>query len=240
MSKKKWNKVALIPLLIASFICILILWSHKGWNVAFEIDDGGYFPERDIDDMLLHLGKESLGLINHRDRHQPRDFRRFEFMQHIRAAGFEPLWKGDRYILRDLKSGRTSDPFRLRPDKKFSGVSEIVLGRRERDLILNPGSSHFPNTTDIILSEIYSHQVMGFHLVARDKEFMYVRNVLPTDMEITFEQLFLRDTVVSYNAYALQVNLCYVERNEEILNKRRGPFPNFPQGRSLFQMHGRS
>jgi hypothetical protein len=219
MTKTKWKVVALILPLIASFTCILILWFQKEWALGFQNNKGGYYYGDNLDEKLLYLGKERQGLVNYYDRNLG-EFLRFEFMQDIRAAGFEPLWKGDRYIFKGIESGQESDPFRLHPDKNMGGADEIDLDIPETDQIMEPGSSDLPNDADVILSEIYYHQVMGYHLVVRGYRFLYVRNVLPTDMEITFEQLFLRDIAVSYNAYAQRVDLCFVERNEVLLDNR--------------------
>jgi hypothetical protein len=205
MLMNRRNKTLLAFAIIAS-LALAALWAFS-WYGA---DDVEYVRHEDLKRHLFELGAIRLAIVPEDITYSrgplswqggcPPQFLFFDRRQRIRQAGFEPVWRNDRYILRDMISKQEIDPFSLYPGKGPNSRKEIDDDEYLRKL--------FPmlDLNDLLFN-VYYRQLNGFHLVLRpegssgDKLF-FVRNIQEKDLEVALDKLIVLDDTITFNCGA--------------------------------------
>jgi len=131
----------------------------------------------------------------------PLELEMFDKFQHIRRAGYAPVWKDYRYILKDEKSGDEIDPF-IRADGRAgsSGLSRFPDLRSKLGDVLF-GDIYGIRDPDFVRLEahLYHYKLYNARVVLRDNEYVFADTTREADYPISFEGILLRNKAAIYN-----------------------------------------
>ena len=182
-------------------------------------------PDDSMQKLLFELGQLELKQV-YTTADRPEEFFKFDHRQRIRQAGFDPIWRDDRYILRDLSIGNESDPFLSKRGIEFRYAESFETGRRtyERGKWRREGMMDFRaftyDTPSRLLPELYYYHLNDFHFVMRDGRSVYVRDTRGDEQELTLEAAFLMHETMAFNVAAFPTTLPVVETSEAYLKER--------------------
>jgi hypothetical protein len=201
---RHWKKGLLAFAIIAS-LALVALWAFSQHGVE-DIEDARH---EDLKRHLFALGAIRLAILPRNPSHshfrrllpwqegRPPQFLFFNHLQKIRQAGFEPVWRDNRYIAIDMITKQELDPFSLSPGKGLNSRKEI-----DEDDYLREQFSMLH--LDDLIFYTYYRQLYGFHLVLRPggysgDKLLFVKNVQEKDLEVTLEQLMALDDTITFN-----------------------------------------
>ncbi len=206
---RHWKKIALSLAIVTSLTLALVLWIRPERAVSFP-------PQGSIKKALVDLGAMRLGIPVRGGAGIPRQFYVFEQRQRIREAGFDPVWKGDRYILRNIENGEEIDPFIS--GKRMFNPTEVIDEDRDVRTWISP--STFVNEPNVEFVRAYFYHLKGFDIVLRDDKLLYVTDVRDSDAPIPVEQWLVKYKAVYFNVCVLASIIPETVRNEEPLRRR--------------------
>ena len=154
----------------------------------------------DIQESLERAGKVRLGIES--TRMLPKEFSLFEQFRQVRALGYNPVWRKDRYLIREQTSGQEINPFLWK-----QSFRKTRRPRGDITLYLTSSSDH-----DILLYDVFENQMLGYDMLYRCKiydvrvvirggRYFALDHIQQKDEEITFEQVILKDAAVRFNWY---------------------------------------
>ena len=192
----------MLLLTFASLMLVACLWTCS--RQSTDMEDARH---EDLKERLFGLGAIRLAIVPHNGIHsrsqlpwregRPPQFLFFNHLQGIRQAGFEPVWRNDKYILRDMINKQEIDPFILYPGKGKNSRKKIHDDEYLRELF------SMLDLNDLLFYTYY-RQLNGFHLVMRPggffgDKFLFVKNVQERDVEVTLEQLIVLNDTILFN-----------------------------------------
>lgn len=193
------QKIIMIFLITLScFLFIKGLWEYFEQRPDVEITE-----DESMENMLFELGQIRLRMTRHWEFDQPREFFIFNHRQKIRKSGFDPVWRDDRYILKNMGSGGEVDFFRSRSENRFNLRKKINQDKFVRE-VMSAYVDYSARIDEELLAKIYHLQLNGFHLVSRHtsffgNKFLFVKDIRKNDLIIALEELLLLDASISYN-----------------------------------------
>jgi hypothetical protein len=208
------KKINLIIVIIFTFVSLTSVFVISG-----QVTDAKDIMDENIEFTLLQLGRIRLLIAQRWEFLCPREFLIFRDCQKVRLSGFNPVWRYDRYILNDLKSGAEFDPYQTSKGTglQFKEKKMVDIGCLTPTFPSSVSPEYMPNP---MLYNFYPYHLNGFHLVLRNGKFECKKDVLKNDLEISFESLLLKDESVAYNAGVLTGFFSYVDKYEGHLREK--------------------
>ncbi len=176
----------------------------------------------DVRKMLFELGQIRLRILRRGDLDYPQEFVIFEYRQRIEDAGFDLVWRDDRYVLKDLNDGKELDPFQSGAARRLGANGRF--GKGEHEVRRVPGSISPAYMPHPFMSRLYRYELNGFHLVQRYRKYFYTKNIRKNDLQIKLEQLLLKEEAVAFNVSSVEdadyMGLAYLDEYESHLKGR--------------------
>jgi hypothetical protein len=228
---KRWKDIILSLIIVV--ILVIVLGPRAYHGLALSRRSQMLYIQRDLknarDESMRKLlfdlsGIELKMAVETVDR--PREFFEFDLRQRIRNAGFDPVWRDNRYVLRDISSGNESDPLLSKRGIEFRLGEQFEIQRRrhEKGKMKREGMMSFNVYTyespSHLLPEMYYYHLNDFHLVLRGGQSVYAKNIQADEQELTLDAAFIMHQTMMYNVNEGTPLTRYIEMSEALLKER--------------------
>jgi hypothetical protein len=222
---RHWRKILLALIALAGLAFVVVLWVRPELTVEEEprqLVEG--IDNEELKKLLCELGAVRLRFSWWLG--PDREFFIFNHRREIRELGFDPEWKDDRYILKNIGTGEEVDPFHMDKAEGHRSTKKAEEDVEVREAIVNAFTTIYMGYG--LFSNVYERQLDGLHLVARPggfffrkSRFPFVKDVQREDHKIEIEELFMLNAALVYNGGVLfGPNFNDVHRSEEHLRER--------------------